>query len=516
MRKALTVGAMLGTMLTTVGTVRAATLQVGPGKTYSKPCDAIAAAQTNDVIEVAPGTYTDTCYIRVQGLTVRGVGGQPKIDLTGGAPAGQKGIYVIGADGITIENLELMGAEIPVVPGENAAALRIEASGLTVRGCYIHDNQDGILGDPLQPGGTLTVEGTEFKNNGMGSGCVDPGNGCTHNLYLGANFQKVTFQYNWSHHLATDTPDKGHLLKSRAQETYVLYNRITAEGDTDSYEIDIPQGGLAVVVGNMVEKSTTSGNSSMLAYGEETFKNADHRIFVANNTFVNNLGKGTFLNVVSGGTLVAHNNLFVGAGTPSSTGALSADNLSGVNPLLVDAANYDYHLTAGSPAIDKGVDPGSADTFSLTPTQEYVHPLLHAARKADGKLDVGAFEFGTDTTDAGGSGGTTGAGGSGGTTGAGGSTGSGGAAGAGGAAGVGGAAGAGGRGAAGSAATGGGPASGGPDAASTDSTATPSGDSGGCGCRLARPAHDSLAWALVASGLAAIGVRRRRRSSSAP
>ena len=392
MRSPLLCLAALSSTLLAAAPAAAATLTVGAGKTYPNPCAAIAAAQPNDTVEVSPATYTDTCSIKVAGLTVRGVGGQPKIDLSGGTPSGQKGIYVIDADGVTIENLELTGAHIDVNSGENGAGIRIEATNLTVRGCYIHDNQDGILGSPLQPGGTLLIESTEFTRNGMGAGCTD-GNGCTHNLYIGANFDKATFQYNWSHHLATDTPDKGHLLKSRAQATYVLYNRITAEGDTDSYEIDIPQAGLAVVVGNVVEKSPTAGNPTLLTWGEEGVKNADHRVFVVNNTFVNDFGKGTFINVAAGGTLVAHNNLLAGMGTPSSTGALSADNLSGVVPLFVDQANYDYHLTMGSPAIGKGVAPGSADTFSLVPTEEYVHPLGHTARATD--ADVGAFEFGT-------------------------------------------------------------------------------------------------------------------------
>ncbi|HNN96922.1 MAG TPA: hypothetical protein PKI03_31850, partial [Pseudomonadota bacterium] len=45
------------------GSADAATLQVGPGKTYGKPCQAIAAAAAGDVIEIdAAGNYTgDTC-----------------------------------------------------------------------------------------------------------------------------------------------------------------------------------------------------------------------------------------------------------------------------------------------------------------------------------------------------------------------------------------------------------------------------------------------------------------------
>jgi hypothetical protein len=92
----------------------------------------------------------------------------------------------------------------------------------------------------------------------------------------------------------------------------------------------------------------------------------------------------------------AHNNLFVGSGTLSSTGTLSADNLSTTMPMFVDAAAYDYHLLMGSPAIGKAVAAGAAGAFSLTPTFEYVQPLGSVARAAD--ADLGAFEYGTVVT----------------------------------------------------------------------------------------------------------------------
>ena len=92
----------------------AATLSVGPGKTYAKPCAAIAVAQPGDVIEVdASGNYDgDTCAWSTDNLTVRGVGGRAKIDLTGVTPAQQKGIFTITAPNATIENFELSGAAI--------------------------------------------------------------------------------------------------------------------------------------------------------------------------------------------------------------------------------------------------------------------------------------------------------------------------------------------------------------------------------------------------------------------
>ncbi|MFT3927507.1 MAG: right-handed parallel beta-helix repeat-containing protein [Myxococcales bacterium] len=365
----------------------AESLRVGPGQTYATPCAAVAAASPNAEILIAPGTYTDSCALSVPGLTLRGVDGRPKIDLSGtDHPAQYKGIYVVTADSVTLENLELSGAHISAQNGENAAAIRLEGQGLTVRRCFIHDNQNGILGGSA---GTLTVEYSEFFRNGMGNGCS--GGGCTHNLYIG-KIDTLFFRYNWSHGIAQDTSDKGHLLKSRAAKNYIEYNRISGEDAADSYEIDLPNGGLAVLIGNVIQKGPASGNTVLFSWGEEGVEHPDQRVFAVNNTFINARPSGTFIHA-QGATLTAKNNLLVGAGAPSSTGNLSSDNLSGIDPHFVDGSAYDYHLRADSPAIGKAVAAGMADAYALIPSAEYLHPNGRTARAT--AEDVGAFEFAT-------------------------------------------------------------------------------------------------------------------------
>ena len=386
----------------------AATLTVGPGQTYATPCAAIAAASPGDTVAVspAPSAYTDSCEVNVASLTIQGVGGQPKVDLSGTQdPADDKGIYVINASNVTIDNMELTGANVDLNNGLNGAALRVQGDGVTVTNCYIHGNQDGILATPAAPGYSLTVEYTQFDGNGLGAGC-DNG-GCTHNIYLGANngvvFQTFLFAFNWSHDIASDTADKGHLLKTRAQNNYILYNALLGETGHDSIELDIPNGGLSVVVGNVLEKGPSSDdNPNVLSYGEEGLSNPVAQLYVVNNTFVSDYSSSvTFITVASGGTLTAHNNLFNGAGTPSSTGSLSADNLSPSNPLFADPTTYDFHLQSGSPAIGQGVAPGGAGAFSLTPVFEYVQPIESVPRAMGSTLDVGAFQYGTVLTGAG-------------------------------------------------------------------------------------------------------------------
>jgi hypothetical protein len=376
---------------------------VGPGKDYPTPCMAIAAATTNEEIQIDPGTYTDTCEINTAGLWIHGVNGQPKMDASNTAPVDGKGIFVVSADLVTISNLEFMGAHVDDSLGGNAAALRITGHEVVVQGCYIHDNQNGILAAPIVDGGSITIENTELSHNGLGDAC-DQG-GCTHNVYVSdssstVRYDQTIFQFNWTHDLASDTPDKGHLLKSRSRETQVLYNRITGETGHDSYEVDLPNGGLGIVIGNVIEKGPSADNSILLSYAEEGNDTGIDELDVAFNTFVNDFSKGTFIQAPSGATLNAHDNIFAGPGTLASTGSLPPDNLSGVDPLFVAPAAFDYHLQGTSPAIGKGVTAGTVQAAvtggtitALVPLYEYVQPLGSTQRVE--ASDIGAFQFGT-------------------------------------------------------------------------------------------------------------------------
>jgi hypothetical protein len=60
---------------------------------------------------------------------------------------------------------------------------------------------------------------------------------------------------------------------------------------------------------------------------------------------------------------------------------------------FVDPADFDYRLKAGSVAIGRGVDPGSAHGFALRPTAEYAHKAQKRTRNSSGKLDAGALEY---------------------------------------------------------------------------------------------------------------------------
>lgn len=369
-------------VLLCAGVATAATLQVGPGRQYATPCAALAVAADGDTVQIDPVLYSgDVCAFAQNNLTIQGVNGRPHIDANKKS-AQDKGIWVPSGSNLVVDNIEFSGA---TSTSKNGAGIRAEGVNWTVRHCYFHDNQDGILESNVA-GSNVLIEFTEFARNGNR-------NGLAHNLYIG-HAASLTFQFNYSHDSVV-----GHLLKSRAAVNYILYNRLTDESGTGSYEVDLPNGGNSYVIGNLIEQGVNSQNSTIVSYLEEGVNslNPGMNLYVVNNSIVNDLTGGTFVFLGTADTMPAliENNIFVGPGTlTNQTGANLVTNFSG-NPLFVNQAGYDYHLTASSPAINAGTSPGSAGGFSLNPAYDYVHPTCGETRGIVGSaIDIGAYEYG--------------------------------------------------------------------------------------------------------------------------
>jgi len=378
---------LAGTALATTLAVPAfaATLSVGPGKTYAAPCAAITRAAAGDIVEIAGGvTYSgDVCTVAASNLTIRGVNGRPRIDANGAYAQG-KGTWVVTGSNVTVDNVEMLGAR---VPDQNGAALRLEGTNFTLRGSFIHDNENGIL-TGVNTASNILIETTEFGHNGYGTGY-------THNLYIG-NVASLVFRGNYSH-----DANVGHNLKSRAIVNTIAYNRFssTPDGQTGttasgkpSYEIDLPNAGTSYVIGNVIEQPAGNSNPTMLAYGEEGATNPAQDLYVVNNTFLNDdTSRGTFVMVGSSVTkpVLLQNNIFAGTGTMSTqAGALDRTNYRSVAPGFVNRAAYDLHPTANVLVVNAGSAPGA----TLTPLFQYKHPAAVETRVASGALDIGAYE----------------------------------------------------------------------------------------------------------------------------
>ena len=226
-------------------------------------------------------------------------------------------------------------------------------------------------------GSTVTVSTSEFYNNGY----TGTGSG---NIKVGV-VDSFTLQ-NCYVHMAVG----GDEVRCSALVNYILYNRITDETATSSFDINFAAGGTSIVLGNMIQKSATA-NGTMIQY---VTGNPGTDLHVVNNTFVSNRGTTTGVNNTAATNAQIQNNIFQAVSTLASGANTQTTNWAVSNAYLQDAANYDYHLTASSTgAINAASAAGPCSGFSLTPVNQYVHPCSSEARPSNGTLDIGAYEF---------------------------------------------------------------------------------------------------------------------------
>jgi hypothetical protein len=369
-------------LTSTCATAYARVLEVGPGRNLTLPSQAAAAAQSGDTIAIDAGEYEDATNWTANNLTIRGIGGFAHVkDRTWG----RKAIWVIQGDDTTVEWIEFSGAK---VEDKNGAGIRQEGTNLTVRHCYFHHNEMGILtGADAQS--HILIEHSVFEHNGFGDGY-------SHNMYIG-HVARFTLRYSYSHDAVI-----GHNVKSRAHESWILYNRLDeADGGNTSREIDVPNGGLVVIVGNILDHGLNTDNSNLIGFGQEGLSNPRRELYVVNNTFITARGAGGFVTMPSSGTDVVRviNNLFAGRSDMLVGSAVLVDTTANFATTEIPRAGFrdvsarDYRLLPESPAVDAGIDPGMIESFSLLPDHEYLHPAGTQARPMSAALDLGAFEY---------------------------------------------------------------------------------------------------------------------------
>ena len=246
----------------------ARTLEVGAGKPYAQPSQAIAAAQDGDRILIADGEYFDCAVVRQNNLTIEGASEQGAV-LTDKACQGKALLVTVGSN-ITVRNLTLTRAR---VPDGNGAGIRAEGNGLLIDRVSFVNNQDGILA-ANQPNGTITIRDSAFVRNGA---CDQA---CAHGVYVGQlkllRIENTTFRET----------RRAHDIKSRALRTEVV-NCDFADGPTGtaSYAIDIPNGGSLLATGNRFEKGPKAENhTAVIMIGEEGVSQPTREIVVENNT----------------------------------------------------------------------------------------------------------------------------------------------------------------------------------------------------------------------------------------
>lgn len=354
-------------------------LQVGADKPLKLPSDAARTARSGDGVEFSEERYRGDVAVWPQNdLLLCGLGDGVELHAAGYA-AEEKAIWVIRGDRVTVENIEFYGA---AVDDRNGAGIRAEGRDLTVRYSRFTDNQNGILSVNREDG-TLLVEHSLFTENGAGDGL-------SHNIYVGRS-ARLDLRFN-----TFIGARAGHNIKSRARFNMITYNQVMdAAAGNASYQIDLPDGGTAYVIGNVIQQGVAAENWTLLAYGLEGIDGvAQNRLHLINNTFVNDRDSGMFLKLASGVQLQSRNNIFAGQGELPLEA--EQDNLVALAPAFVDRAGYDYRLTSKDDAIDSGVMLGEVDGIALLPVYEYDGSRVYDRHVIGAQIDMGAFEFGSD------------------------------------------------------------------------------------------------------------------------
>jgi len=336
-------------------------LRVGPDEAIQSINLAARLAHDGDTVEIQAGEYhADVASWPQKNLIIRGVGGNARIFADGRSAEG-KAIWVIRDGTFHIENIDFIGAR---VPDHNGAGIRFEKGNLHIRNCLFYANENGLLAT----GGDaeLSIENSEFAYNGSGDGQ-------SHNLYVG-NVRSLKVTGSYFHHA-----NVGHLLKSRASYNYIAYNRLTDEiGGRASYELEFPNGGIAYVIGNIIQQGSDTENSTLISYGAEKYPWPKNSLYLASNSLVNDLPRGgSFLRVYPGvQRVVSMNNLLIGVGEYHAPDVLrSSNDIHAEGDIFIRAARQDYRLNdAGRKLSFQPPLSGLAEGVSLIPFYEYVHP----------------------------------------------------------------------------------------------------------------------------------------------
>jgi parallel beta-helix repeat protein len=338
----------------------------------------VGAGQVNGII------VANRKYVNVSGLTVK--------------DTSSDGVYVTGSQNVALSKLNVSGSGQPTAAGYSKGIKMVGTTDSTVSGSTVHHNTDsgiylasGSTGDTIS-GNTVYANARQYTRAAPGIDLRSGGNTVTGNV-------------------SRDNEDTGIQLYTGSDGSLVVGNVTYRNGDHGVDDYAAPN---QRIVGNTVYDNATAGIN---VEGGSTGG------LVANNISVDN-GLGSPRSVgnirVDGtsqtGTSVDSNLVYLHApganyvwGTtnyPTQAGfaAASGKEAHGLqaDPKWTDADGGDFHLTAGSPAIDSADSSVSGElAVDLAGTARYDDPRV--ANSGSGSRsydDRGALEAAAGTVDA--------------------------------------------------------------------------------------------------------------------
>lgn len=341
---------------------------VGPDGVPGSLREAVQLAKDGDTIEVLPGDYRGQTAVLVQKrLTLRGLGKGPVFHADGKVAEG-KAIFVVRDGDVLIENIEFRGAR---APDANGAGIRLEKGRLTVKGSRFADNEIGILTGNDETT-ELIIENSQFSDAPRVVGSLP------HLLYAG-RIGRLSLSGSRFHR-----GFEGHMIKSRARENRIVANLIVdGPGGGASYEIDLPNGGRAWLVGNVIGQSAATQNRVLVAFGAENRPWPENVLYMAHNTLLSDGWlPAWFLRVFrdrlpESTEVHAINNLTVGPGVFAwgASGEFAGNEHVLSASALSDPEMLAFEPRAGSGLRASGVDPRNVAGQNLAPKLEFALPI---------------------------------------------------------------------------------------------------------------------------------------------
>jgi hypothetical protein len=208
-----------------------------------------AKLQDGDVVEIDAGTYgcTEQSIVwNANNITVIGVGGRAVFNATGCTISRDKGIFNPRGTNMIIDNIGFIGVQGP----------EPQRRGYPARWRWLRLHHPLLLREQPErcPADARRARQHRHRPQRVQRQrelCQRVGMRAQH-LYQQPNGRE---QLRAAVQLFARCANTGHEVKSRAQVNYILYNRLADEATGNaSYGVDISNGGLTYIVGNVIQK----------------------------------------------------------------------------------------------------------------------------------------------------------------------------------------------------------------------------------------------------------------------